>query len=67
MKKTLGLLLIAGALGTGCAYGGVSLNAAGDRALIARNDSFLFGLLRKVVVCRADDNGVSDCREAETP
>jgi len=67
LKKSIGLILIALALGTGCAYGGIALNANGDRAVVARNDGFLFGLLRKVVVCRVDDSGLSQCNENETP
>lgn len=66
MKKMLAVVLVAGFLG-GCAYGGVAVNAAGDRAVIARNDSLLFGALRKVIVCKVDAQGLSNCSSSETP
>ena len=67
MKGLATLLLLTFAIGTGCSYGGVGLNASGDRAVIARNDNFLFGALRKVVVCKVDDGGLHECVSAETP
>jgi len=68
MKKTLGLLisavLLSGVIG-GCAYGGVA--TAGDKAVVLRNDSFLFGALRKAFVCKVTDAGLSTCGTAESP
>ena len=68
MKKTLGLLisavLLSGVVG-GCAYGGVA--TAGDKAVVLRNDGFLFGALRKAFVCKVTDAGLSTCGSAESP
>ena len=68
MKLTIALVLAASALGsalTGCAYGGVGVS--GDKAVIARNDGFLYGALRKVFVCKVTDAGVANCGSAESP
>jgi hypothetical protein len=68
MKKTVALLLAAGTLVSviaGCSYGGVAV--VNDKAIIARNDSFLYGALRKVFVCKVADSGVSSCAEGESP
>ena len=68
MKLTIALVLAASALGsalTGCAYGGVGVS--GDKAVIARSDTFLFGALRKVFVCKVTDAGVANCGSAESP
>ena len=60
------LVLLALSMVTGCAYGGVA-SAGKGRVVVTRNDGFLFGLLRKVFVCKATPNGLSDCREGEAP
>lgn len=68
MKKTLLTLLAAGILAssaTGCAYGGAG--ASGDKAVVARNDAFLFGILRTVFVCKITDAGLSSCQSSEAP
>lgn len=68
MKKGLASILAAAVIAsalTGCAYGGVGV--AGDKAVIARNDAFLFGILRKVFVCKVTDGGLSSCQESESP
>lgn len=67
MKKALGLILLVGAVGSldGCAYSGVA--AAGDKVVIARNDGFLFGILRKVYVCKVADTGLTACANGESP
>jgi hypothetical protein len=57
------LALFAGA--SGCGYAGVA--TAGDAAVIARNDWFLFGALRKVYVCKITPGGLTQCANAETP
>jgi hypothetical protein len=64
MKKIIGLVLL-GITMAGCAYGGVA--ASGDKAVIARNDGFLFGILRKVFVCKISDAGVAACQSNESP
>jgi hypothetical protein len=71
MKKSIAFALagitLALAVGsTGCAYGGVSGSGA-DKVVIARNDGFLFGILRKVFVCKVADSGVTACADSESP
>ena len=58
------LVAVGSALG-GCAYGGVAV--AGDKAVVARNDGFLFGILRKVSVCKVTDGGLTNCQSADSP
>lgn len=58
MKKTLlkvgvvamALASLAG-VGSGCAYGAMAIAQDGT-VFVARNDSFLFGALRKVFACK---------------
>jgi hypothetical protein len=67
MKKT-GLVLmalVAAGILSGCGYAGVA--ASGDKVVIARNDGFLFGALRKVYVCKITDAGVTDCQATDSP
>jgi hypothetical protein len=68
MKKGLAVLLattaLAGSL-AGCAYSGVSVS--GDKAVVARNDGFLFGILRKVFVCKVTDGGLTSCQDNDSP
>ena len=59
------MALVAAGMLNGCAYAGVS--ASGDKVVIARNDGFLFGALRKVYVCKIGDAGVTDCQTADSP
>ncbi len=70
MKKSvlsvLACITIASSLATGCAYGGVG-GVGADKVVIARNDAFLFGILRKVFVCKVTDAGVTACAEGEAP
>jgi hypothetical protein len=69
MKKIAGSLvavsMIAATL-SGCAYGGVG-GVGADKVVIARNDAFLFGILRKVFVCKVTDGGVTACQSSESP
>ena len=68
MKKTIKRLfavaMLAGIM-SGCGYAGVA--AAGDAAVVVRNDWILFGLLRKVYVCRITPTGLTQCSNAEDP
>jgi len=70
MKKSVASVLagitLAGALSMGCAYGGVAGSGA-DKVVIARNDGFLFGILRKVYVCKVGDGGVTACADSDSP
>jgi hypothetical protein len=68
MKKALAIVLAASALSgavMGCSYGMIA--TAGDKVVITRQDGFLFGLLRKVFVCKVADSGATNCGEAEDP
>ena len=68
MKKTLLMLTAVGILAssaTGCAYAGAG--ASGDKVVVARNDAFLFGILRTVFVCKVTDAGLSACNSSEAP
>jgi hypothetical protein len=69
MKKGLAIVLaaasLAGVIG-GCAYGGVG-GVGADKVVIARNDAFLWGILRKVFVCKVADSGVTSCQSNESP
>ncbi|NOU33733.1 MAG: hypothetical protein HOO96_38050 [Polyangiaceae bacterium] len=67
MKKLIAGVLAVAALSsaTGCAYSGVA--TSGDKAVILRNDGFLFGLLRKAVVCKIADAGLQNCGDNNNP
>jgi hypothetical protein len=65
MKKCLLILVAVASLG-GCAYGGVG-GVGADKAVVARNDAFLFGILRKVYVCKVSDGGLTGCQSNESP
>ena len=70
MKKVMGFVLAAALAApalTGCAYGGVAATQDGTKAIITRNDAFLFGILRKVFVCKVDAAGVQGCAEGDAP
>jgi len=67
--KTMICLLSAGLLAgvlSGCAYGGVA-SLGTDKVVVLRNDSFLFGALRKAFVCKVSEAGLSACSAAEAP
>lgn len=69
MKRALATVLAASALAgvlSGCAYGSIATSGT-DKVVITRQDGFLFGLLRKVFVCKIGDSGVTSCNEAESP
>ncbi len=66
VKPLIGLLLATTLAATGCAYGGIAVTADG-KAVIARNDALLFGLLRKVYVCNVTPAGLAGCQTGETP
>ena len=51
---------------TGCSYGSIA-TAGNDKVVITRQDGFLFGILRKVFVCKVTDAGASNCNEGTSP
>lgn len=54
------------AVGSGCYYGGVAA-VNENTVVILRNDSFLFGLLREVYVCKVSDQGLVSCAVGTSP
>lgn len=72
MKKFARTVFVVGALMAsaltlgGCAYGGVAAVGT-DKVVITRNDSLLFGVLRKVYICTVSESGLSNCTETEAP
>jgi len=69
MKKSIAFAIAGVAMVSalnGCSYGAVA-HLGGERVILARNDNILFGLLRKVYVCRVTDAGVSACQSADAP
>ena len=64
IKRFLAVAIIAGTM-SGCGYAGVA--AAGDAAIVARNDWILMGLLRKVYICRITPTGLTQCSSSEDP
>lgn len=67
MKKAIFALILAATASSlgGCAYAGIG--AVGDKAVVARNDGFLWGILRKVFVCKVTDTGLTSCQSADAP
>ena len=67
MRKVVAMAVLAGfvSAASGCTYAGVAMTP--NKAVIARNDSFLFGLLRKVYVCEVTDNGLASCASKDSP
>ena len=66
MKKLIGALGVIAITGTvlyGCSYAGVAV--AGDKAILPRNDDFLYGMLRKIYVCKITDQGLTECVAGE--
>ncbi len=69
MKKLTCFLFAASVIASsasGCAYGAIA-TAGNDKVVITRQDGFLFGILRKVFVCKVADSGVSNCQANEAP
>ena len=69
MKKALGFVLAVATAAplSGCAYGAIATTQDGSKVVVTRNDSFLYGALRKVFVCKVADGGVAGCAESESP
>ena len=68
IRKTLlnlALILFAATL-VSCSYAGVA-GIGKDHVVIARNDMILFGLLRKVYVCKVSAEGLRSCAEGVAP
>ncbi|MBR58201.1 MAG: hypothetical protein CMH54_09285 [Myxococcales bacterium] len=57
------LLFVFSALSTGCFYSSVAIH--GDTALVAKSN--WGGVMKNLYVCKVTPEGVTDCREKETP
>jgi hypothetical protein len=68
MKKLTCFLFAASILASsaGCSYGSIA-TAGNDKVVITRQDGFLFGILRKVFVCKVTDGGATACAEGTSP
>ena len=66
MKKLMGLALASSMALGACAYGGIGVTADG-KAVVARNDAFLFGILRAVYVCNVTPAGLAGCVAGQAP
>jgi hypothetical protein len=68
MKSVWSVLIAAGLLSVfvmGCSYEAVAV--AGDKAVVLRNNAFLFGAFRRAYVCKITDAGLTDCNRVEDP
>ena len=68
MKKLIVALSAIAILGTvvpACSYGDVAVD--GGKAVIVRQDDWLYGMLRKVFVCEVSDAGLANCANGENP
>ena len=67
MKKWLSLVMLAAfMMPMGCtAYSSVAVQ--GDKAVVAKNNVFLFGLFRRAFVCKNTQQGLQDCEHSENP
>ena len=65
MKKAL-LVLIGAVMLGGCFYTTPGV-AAGDKIVLPKNNTFLFGIFREVYVCKVTDAGVTNCQSSENP
>jgi hypothetical protein len=64
-NKFCSFAILVAALG-GCAYGGVSA-VGGKHVVVAVNDGFLFGILKKVYVCQVTPKGLTNCSTDQSP
>lgn len=67
LRTLLVLMLLVLSFGTACSYAGVAMSADGKKAVVVRNDHFLFGALRKAYVCDVSDAGLINCQKSENP
>ena len=70
MKKVMGFVLAAALAApalSGCSYGAIATTQDGSKVVITRQDGFLYGILRKVFVCKVADGGTQSCAEGESP
>jgi len=62
----VGLLLTMAAMASACSYAGVAATDD-ETVVIAKNNSFLFGILNSVHVCKVSDSGLSNCSSGAAP
>ena len=68
MKKlivALSAVAILASIAPACHYGDVAVE--NGKAVVVRQDDFLYGILRKVFVCEVSDAGLANCASGESP
>ena len=68
MKKlivALSAIAILGTIAPACHYGAVEVE--NGKAVVVRQDDFLYGMLRKIFVCEVSDAGLANCASGENP
>ena len=66
VMKLAALAMIGGVM-SGCAYGGVAMSADGSKAVVLKNDAFLFGLLNSAHVCNVEGTDLNCTKSKESP
>lgn len=67
LRNILILVVLVASFGTGCSYAGVAISADGKKAVVLRNDYFLFGAIRRAYVCDVTDDGLANCQNNKKP
>ncbi|MBN2724622.1 MAG: hypothetical protein JXR95_11175 [Deltaproteobacteria bacterium] len=65
MKLTFISILIVSGMFSCRSYESVATTTTGNKVIIAKNNSFLFGALSSVVVCDLDGNKLTNCQSSE--
>ena len=68
MKKlivAISAIAILGTIAPACHYGAVDVSDG--KAVVVRQDDFLYGMLRKIFVCEVSDAGLANCASGENP
>ena len=56
---------IIGSMAPACSYGAIAVE--NGKAVIVRQDDWLYGILRKIFVCEVTDGGLANCANGENP
>ena len=65
MKRALLILAGIATLG-GCSYTS-PVSIPGDRVVLPKNNTFLYGVFREVYVCKVTDSGLTNCQTSQNP
>ena len=71
MKNIFKVLVFTGLMAgfismTGCSYGGVA-GVGKEHVVVAKTEWCLWGLLKKIYVCKATPSGLTNCKSDENP